>query len=433
MTVHYSMERRYPGRDQIVYYVTLERDSEASTVTSRTGLGENYLKPLVSDFVGYLNLLKNNDSIRSIHQVPMPLVEKLISDYAGRGNGYFMYLVPDPARVQNDLVVRNVLPGFLDYMSMKATLMYRRYLDGTSMPAFISSSLVVYDEKSPTGIVKFLEGSTGGKISVIDADGSIAEIDLPRVKLTSNGSTITAAKKVAAVSQQASVKFAQIEKEMVDRLNRSIKEVKESAFVSMFRDVRAITDAGWELKSISSPTGGMSVGEYFYYDGIIHPVAVSLRQSAITDRVIDEAVSISVPLPKTTTDRMSVSQIYIPVGSMINGSYAFGYYPHKDGDSYDRVGSLCIGDLLGQPITNIIQLLHNLTIVNFHSMYGGNASDHIHKLVNGWRKKFDETGVLPMDKKRGRATSMFRVGTEFSGDSDGAVAEAEVDEGEGDW
>jgi hypothetical protein len=219
---------------------------------------------------------------------------------------------------------------------------------------------------------------------------------------------------------------------MTDRLNRSIKEVKETAFASMFRDANLLLEAGWKNISVTTPMDHVNIGEYLFYDQEIHPTGVSIRQSVITHRVIDDSTLIIMPLTKAMSDKMFVKDIYIRLGSTIRDAFCAGWYPHKDGNRADRIGSLCVGDIMGKGIMNLVNLPQNLLIINYHSMYGTDATDAVKSMVHRWQKSYDENGILPTERKRNPGSTMFSVGTEFSG-VEGDTAQAQVVEDEGSW
>lgn len=436
MSIIYSLERRYPNGAQAVYFATMEIDhTYLSKLSTKIGYVESNLRPTNNDFVSYVSTILSNPSTINALDLNSGILRELVDQYtapAGSSNPYFSYFVPNPSNDRENFVVQKVLPGFIDFMCLKASIFHRYFEVSDDLPPFQVSAMVQTEDTVPTGMVKFLGSSSGGKLTVTDADGSVAEIPVPFVKLSASSRQIVdASKKIASICSNTNGKFSQIEREMTDRLNRCIKEVKETAFASMFKDVNLLLSNRWQYETISG-NSYIPAGDYLSYPDTITPIGLSLKQSVITKRIIDENTMITIPLTKTMSEKMFVRGILVPVGSTIQSPVAFGYYPHKDNDNPERLGALCVGDILGKNITNLVQLPHNLLVVNWHSMFGNKAADNIRAMVARWQKSYLETGILPTERKRSTASSMFTIGTEF-GDGTEDVSLASVDEEEGDW
>jgi hypothetical protein len=123
----------------------------------------------------------------------------------------------------------------------------------------------------------------------------------------------------------------------------------------------------------------------------------------------------------------------------IESAYAKGLYPHLESSGGDNFYGMCIGDSSGKSIRFLPEFVDSLKVVNFGSMYGGEAPRLVHEFVQELKEKFKSSGEIPGIVSGGKGISetscgtLFHTGSEFSTAAPVSAIGEDLEEDEGDW
>lgn len=161
----------------------------------------------------------------------------------------------------------------------------------------------------------------------------------------------------------------------VSALQQSVKKITESYRVNMALERKRGFDAALPVLEniLSNPSWTIKDGALCYANRIV------------ADRVLLREKMYH--LPKELEGKFYIDDLHVPLADTIGEVTGRGYSPHCLGGM--RLGAVCIGNHRGHSITTLDDLVKDLTIINYHSMFGNNATSLVNYLVNiGFRHTF---------------------------------------------
>jgi hypothetical protein len=253
-----------------------------------------------------------------------------------------------------------------------------------------------------------LWGSVGGKFT--DERGNVIRIGLLNNAENTSGSSIDSNidKIINGLSYASQRRFMsmgnQISRDMrayLARAERVSAEARQKGYNEGFRNGMSLIDI---ITSNEFTSSGWSIEEIMH-SGETNKYLVC-RSPAIVEYI--NYRNSMFKIPDGLKGALQLNAIAIRIENEISFALGKGFNPHRmevNGDQMriqDQITSdlwapLCLGDMLGKPLTEFKAVHDMYKIIYFHSMYNGTASNFVSLLFNGFTCYDKEGHQIPFD------------------------------------
>ena len=145
----------------------------------------------------------------------------------------------------------------------------------------------------------------------------------------------------------------------IDRFRYRIETLGQRAFGDAVATLQTVLiDPRWKLKD-----------NWLVFEETIEATSIMYY-----DRLYD--------LPDEYEGLFYIDSIRLKPAKTIELVMATGFHPHLAGSDPDHFNDLCVGEIAGTSIENILSIPESLTVINYDSMWGNSANDYIEYLVN---------------------------------------------------
>ena len=145
----------------------------------------------------------------------------------------------------------------------------------------------------------------------------------------------------------------------IDRFRNRVDTLERRAFGDAIATLQAVlADPRWKLKD-----------NWLVFEETIEATSIMYY-----DRLYD--------LPDEYEGLFYIDSIRLKPAKTIELVMATGFHPHLAGSDPSNFNDLCVGEIVGTPIENILSIPESLTVINYGSMWGNSASDYIEYLVD---------------------------------------------------
>jgi len=286
---------------------------------------------------------------------------------------------------QNADHIKDILPILTIYAhssKMIAMIMgWRSYGSDVGSIAAIANHAIVNEHVA--SIFNTFRVTRNATISISSEDGSSVELmvtnkpsDMGEEVARNAASARDIGNTVMTYVNGLRSQYANMQSELRARAEREINELKSKDIVETFKRVVEFSEAGW---TVTKEEDGRFILEY---PQKVYAEAVAVEKRRLLPDSGDTSLVI-LKLPEDLRKKLYVSSIRVVVNKTISGVTALGHHPHRLSRPKNTQAGLCVGDLDGKPISNIVKLPEALKTVYYQSMYSGSeVQDFVDKAAH---------------------------------------------------
>lgn len=279
-------------------------------------------------------------------------------------------------------VLESAIKVIVDYPSEFADYLSRLIHDPYTSESSYGINVFTYDSRSSSlgSII-----STGNeKFDITDDYGNVIKLT-PKIIRSEPNKVYTNLNTVDFTFMNHTVKSVTSDiRARIKSLKTNIKSIGEREYSRGYSaGVNALNSLpdGWHVGSIPG-----KVDKYFIWSGELHPTYINYR-------------SIMYKLPQEISELMFITDIAVPIGEKLSDVLGRGVFPHISGYSefksvnhvreHGTWHSTCIGDLSGKPFSQIVDLIPQMDVIYYHSMFGGTKASSICSMLIDNNTKYE--------------------------------------------